>query len=130
IKRRKARTHRATSALRRTSHRAAPRTSHRTSHRTPHFAPRVRAFRTPHLAPQESFSVPHNNVYSPPRVSWRRRMKGRRFVNLGAASLVLVLAAGGFAVLSQNLAAQGRGGQAPRLDVDPLWPRPFPVEKK
>ena len=57
-------------------------------------------------------------------------MKGRRFVNLGAAALALVLTAGaGFAVLSQDVAAQGRGGQAPRLDVDPLWPKPFPVEK-
>src|SRR5262245_23652573 len=57
-------------------------------------------------------------------------MKGRRFVNVGAASLALVLVAGGgFAVLSQSVAAQGRGGQAPRLDVDPLWPKPFPVEK-
>src|SRR5262245_40568687 len=54
-------------------------------------------------------------------------MKGR---NLCAVSLALVLAAGGgFAVLSQSVAAQGRGGQAPRLDVDPLWPKPFPVEK-
>lgn len=57
-------------------------------------------------------------------------MKGRRFVNLGAAALALVLTAGGgFAMLSQSVAAQGRGGQAPRLDVDPLWPKPFPVEK-
>src|SRR5215470_3580947 len=57
-------------------------------------------------------------------------MKGRRFVNLGAAALALTIAAGGGAVLlSQNVAAQGRGGQAPRLDVDPLWPKPFPVEK-
>ena len=57
-------------------------------------------------------------------------MKGRRFVYQGAAALALMLAAGGaFAVLSQSVAAQGRGGQAPRLDVDPLWPKPFPVEK-
>src|SRR5262245_18983959 len=57
-------------------------------------------------------------------------MKGRRFVNVGAASLALVLVAGGgFALLSQSVAAQGRGGQAPRLDVDPLWPKPCPVEK-
>ena len=57
-------------------------------------------------------------------------MKGRRFVNLGAAALALVLTAGGgFALLSQSVAAQGRGGQAPRLDVDPLWPKPFPVDK-
>jgi DNA-binding beta-propeller fold protein YncE len=57
-------------------------------------------------------------------------MKGRRFVNLGAAALALTIAAGGGArLLSQNVAAQGRGGQAPRLDVDPLWPKPFPVEK-
>src|SRR5262249_62240498 len=57
-------------------------------------------------------------------------MKGRRFVNLGAAALALTIAAGGGAVLfSQNVAAQGRGGQAPRLDVDPLWPKPFPVDK-
>src|SRR5262245_7475819 len=57
-------------------------------------------------------------------------MKGRRFVNLGAAALALTLTVGGgFALLSQSVAAQGRGGQAPRLDVDPLWPKPFPVEK-
>jgi DNA-binding beta-propeller fold protein YncE len=57
-------------------------------------------------------------------------MKGRRFVNLGAAALALTMAAGGGAMLlSQGVAAQGRGGQAPRLDVDPLWPKPFPVEK-
>ena len=57
-------------------------------------------------------------------------MKGRRFVKLGAAALALVITAGGgFALLSQNVAAQGRGGQAPRLEVDPLWPKPFPVEK-
>ena len=57
-------------------------------------------------------------------------MKGRRFVNLGAAALALTIAAGGGAMLlSQGVAAQGRGGQAPRLDVDPLWPKPFPVEK-
>src|SRR4029077_15323806 len=61
---------------------------------------------------------------------WRRRMKGRRFVKLGAAALALAIAAGGgAAMLSQSVAAQGRGGQAPRLDVDPLWPKPFPVEK-
>src|SRR5262252_10790780 len=56
-------------------------------------------------------------------------MKGRRFVNLGAAALALTIAGGGAMLLSQSVAAQGRGGQAPRLDVDPLWPKPFPVDK-
>ena len=57
-------------------------------------------------------------------------MQGRRFVNLGVAALALAIAAGGgSALLSRSVAAQGRGGQAPRLEVDPLWPKPFPVEK-
>ena len=58
-------------------------------------------------------------------------MKRRRFVNLrcGRTRTHADCSGGGFAVLSQNVAAQGRGGQAPRLDVDPLWPKPFPVEK-
>ena len=56
-------------------------------------------------------------------------MKRMRFVSLGAASLALIITAGGgIATLSQTVAAQGRG-QAPRLEVDPLWPKPFPVEK-
>lgn len=57
-------------------------------------------------------------------------MKRMRVVNLGAALLALIITVGaGVSVLPQTVAAQGRGAQAPRLDVDPLWPKPFPVEK-
>jgi len=38
----------------------------------------------------------------------------------------LIIAAWSGSVLAQSTA---RAAQAPRLDVDPLWPQPFPVEK-
>jgi NHL repeat len=57
-------------------------------------------------------------------------MKRMRFVSLSAALLALIITVGvGFVLLPQTVAAQGRGGQAPRLEVDSLWPKPFPVEK-
>ena len=57
-------------------------------------------------------------------------MKRTRFAGLAGALLALIITVGaGFALLPHTVAAQGRGGQAPRVEVDPLWPKPFPVEK-
>src|SRR5689334_23495306 len=49
----------------------------------------------------------------------------RRTLSIVASVIVLAVAAGG------GLFAQQRGGsvQAPKLEVDPLWPKPFPVAK-
>src|SRR4029078_634260 len=47
-----------------------------------------------------------------------------------AAALAVVAAAGLGLVSQQPVTAQGRGNtQVPKLEVDPLWPKPFPYEK-
>src|SRR3954453_15273256 len=48
----------------------------------------------------------------------------RRTLTLGASVLALVAAAA-----SGLVAQRGGAAQAPKLDVDPLWPKPFPVAK-
>jgi DNA-binding beta-propeller fold protein YncE len=55
----------------------------------------------------------------------------KRAVCIGASVVALLAAAGiGPSRLAKTLAAQGRGAaQAPTLDVDLLWPKPFPVAK-
>src|SRR5262245_47185617 len=45
----------------------------------------------------------------------------------GAATFLTLLIAFTISFSSRNTAAQGRGAaQAPRLEVDPLWPKPLP----
>src|SRR5690242_8968502 len=48
----------------------------------------------------------------------------RRTLSIGAAVLAF-FAAGGSGVVAQR----GGAAQAPKLEVDPLWPKPFPVAK-
>jgi DNA-binding beta-propeller fold protein YncE len=48
----------------------------------------------------------------------------RRTLTIGASVLALVAAAG-----SGLVAQRGGAAQAPKLEVDPLWPKPFPVAK-
>jgi hypothetical protein len=54
-----------------------------------------------------------------------------RAVCIGGSLLTLLAAAGlSPSTLVRTLAAQGRGAaQVPRPEVDPLWPKPFPVAK-
>ena len=47
----------------------------------------------------------------------------RRTLTVAASVLALIAAAGG------GLVAQRGGAQAPKVEVDPLWPKPFPVAK-
>src|SRR6476660_8951124 len=49
----------------------------------------------------------------------------RRTLTIVASVGVLAVAAGGGLVAQQR----GGGAQAPKLEVDPLWPKPFPVAK-
>ncbi len=55
----------------------------------------------------------------------------KRAVCIGGSLLALVAAAGvGSSTFVRTLAAQGRGAaQAPKLEVEPLWPKPFPQKK-
>jgi DNA-binding beta-propeller fold protein YncE len=55
----------------------------------------------------------------------------KRAVCIGGSLLALVAAAGvGSPTFVRTLAAQGRGAaQAPKLEVEPLWPKPFPQKK-
>ena len=55
----------------------------------------------------------------------------KRVVCIGSSLLALLAAAGvGQGTFVRALSAQGRGAaQAPKLDVDLLWPKPFPVAK-
>ena len=48
----------------------------------------------------------------------------RRTLSIAAGVLALVAAAG-----SGLVAQRGGGAQAPKVEVDPLWPKPFPVAK-
>src|SRR5213593_4284240 len=51
----------------------------------------------------------------------------KRTLSIGASVLAGLLAAGLDQVVFQTiLAAQGRGGAAPALHVDPYWPQPLP----
>jgi DNA-binding beta-propeller fold protein YncE len=51
----------------------------------------------------------------------------KRTVSIGASVLAGLLAAGlDQVVFQQAITAQGRGGGAPSLQVDPLWPQPLP----
>jgi len=52
--------------------------------------------------------------------------KGRQLY-IGAAILALVIALGiGQAVLQRRVDAQARTVEAPKFEVDPLWPKPLP----
>jgi len=51
----------------------------------------------------------------------------RRSILAGAAFIALIIALGiGQALLQNQADAQGRTVQAPRFEVDPLWPKPLP----
>ena len=57
-----------------------------------------------------------------------RNLKRTRnlFVGVGFVALLAVLAVGQ-TVLEKTAAAQSKAGvQAPRFEVDPLWPKPLP----
>jgi len=54
-------------------------------------------------------------------------LKRNRNVYIGAMLLTIVVALGiGSVVLDRQAAAQSRGVQAPRFEVDPFWPKPLP----
>jgi hypothetical protein len=54
-------------------------------------------------------------------------MKLKRKLTIGAALVVLVVALGiGVVVLQKRAAVQAAGIQAPRFEVDPMWPKPLP----
>jgi DNA-binding beta-propeller fold protein YncE len=54
-------------------------------------------------------------------------MKQPRTVLIGATFVATLAALGiGQAVLERKAAAQGGGVQAPRFEVDPMWPKPLP----
>jgi DNA-binding beta-propeller fold protein YncE len=57
-----------------------------------------------------------------------RKLAGNRVLVLGASVVALLLALGiSQAVLERSAAAQSKGAvQAPRFEVDPLWPKPLP----
>ena len=57
-----------------------------------------------------------------------RRLKRTRRLLIGALFLALLVALGvGQAALEKRAAAQARNQvQAPRFEVDPLWPKPLP----
>ncbi|HKC55203.1 MAG TPA: hypothetical protein VKC35_03730, partial [Vicinamibacterales bacterium] len=56
------------------------------------------------------------------------KLTGNRTLVLGASVIALLVALGiSQAVLDRSAAAQSKGAvQAPRFEVDPLWPRPLP----
>lgn len=48
-------------------------------------------------------------------------------LNIGAGLVALVAALGvGFAVLQKRAAVEAAGAQAPRFEVNPMWPKPLP----
>ncbi|HEX7127997.1 MAG TPA: hypothetical protein VF406_19745 [Thermodesulfobacteriota bacterium] len=49
-----------------------------------------------------------------------------RYAYLGATALVLVVAIGVWRPSPEEVDARGRGNSAPRFEVDPFWPKPFP----
>jgi DNA-binding beta-propeller fold protein YncE len=57
-----------------------------------------------------------------------RKLAGNRTLVLGASVVALLVALGiSQAVLDRSAAAQSKGAvQAPRFEVDPLWPKPLP----
>jgi len=56
-----------------------------------------------------------------------KRMRQGRHWYIGAAVVILIVAlAVGQAVLQDRVDAQARTVQAPRFEVDPLWPKPLP----
>jgi hypothetical protein len=57
-----------------------------------------------------------------------RKLAGNRILVLGASIVALLVALGvSQAVLERSAAAQSKGAvQAPRFEVDPLWPKPLP----
>ena len=57
-----------------------------------------------------------------------KQLAGNRVLVLGASVVALLLALGASqAVLERSAAAQSKGAvQAPRFEVDPLWPKPLP----
>jgi hypothetical protein len=50
----------------------------------------------------------------------------KRKLTIGAALVALVVALGVGAVVLQRAAVQAAGIQAPRFEVDPIWPKPLP----
>jgi DNA-binding beta-propeller fold protein YncE len=51
----------------------------------------------------------------------------QRYLYLGAAIFALIAALGvGSAVLNRKAVVQAAGAQAPRFEVDPMWPKPLP----
>src|SRR5215831_5110126 len=55
------------------------------------------------------------------------RNEHSRYLYLNVACLALLIAAAGATRFHGTLSAQSRGGaQAPRFEVDPLWPKPLP----
>ena len=50
----------------------------------------------------------------------------RRFVSWAALAAGIVGLGIGQAVLQSKVEAQGTAVQAPRFEVDPLWPKPLP----
>ena len=57
-----------------------------------------------------------------------KKLAGNRVLVLGASVVALLVALGASqAVLERSAAAQSKGAvQAPRFEVDPLWPKPLP----
>jgi DNA-binding beta-propeller fold protein YncE len=54
-------------------------------------------------------------------------MQRKRTLWIGVAFVVVLAGLGvGQAVLERTVAQEGRGVQAPRFEVDPLWPKPLP----
>jgi hypothetical protein len=53
----------------------------------------------------------------------------KRTLSIGGSILAVLTAAGIGQAVFNTVAAQGGAAQAPKLTVDPLWPRPFPVAK-
>src|SRR6266566_4251201 len=52
-------------------------------------------------------------------------MERKYFAGTALVALVAALAAGS-AILQKRAAAEGTGVQAPRFEVDPMWPKPLP----
>ena len=56
-----------------------------------------------------------------------KRLRNRRQLSIGAGILALVIALGiGQTVLQSRVDAQARMVDAPKFEVDPLWPKPLP----
>jgi DNA-binding beta-propeller fold protein YncE len=53
-------------------------------------------------------------------------IKNRKFVAVAAFAAVIIGLGIGQAFLQRQAEAQGESVQAPRFEVDPLWPKPFP----